>query len=109
MNKKQSLKAASKHIEELEHYNFLCKRDIKAYNKVIEILIAGGNPCPWCDVQEDCAPICQGHGCKEWVLKFDLTDEEVDGSANRSETVSAGGGESGKADEIITGTTGSLQ
>ena len=87
---KQSLRAASKRIEELEDFNRRCSRDIKAYNTVIDGLIAGNlNPCDWCDDQEDCAPSDQGKGCRNWVLKFDLPDKG-DEEKNDGESVTKG-------------------
>ena len=77
MNARQAAKAASIRIEQLEDFNRRCSRDIKAYNKIIDEAIDGTvNFCDWCDEQPDCAPIDQGHGCKNWVLKFDLPDEK---------------------------------
>ena len=102
MNARQAARAAAKHIEDLEHYNAMCKRDIVAYNRIIEGLIAGNlNPCDWCDEQPDCAPSNQGKGCKEWCLKFDLPeekkgDEEQDdgkGTGAESEGISVTGSE----------------
>ena len=76
---------AAKRIEELEDFNRRCSRDIKAYNLIIDGLIAGNlNPCLWCDDESDCPPISQGKGCKEWVLKFDL-DEKMLGDDGRND------------------------
>lgn len=92
MNARQALKAAARHIEDLEYYNSRCKADIKAYNVIIDGLIAGNlNPCDWCDEQPDCAPSNQGKGCREWVLRFDLPDgEKGDEEQHDGETVTEG-------------------
>ena len=92
MNARQAAKLAAKKIEELEHFNGMCVRDIKTYNEVVLTLIAGGDPCPWCNDQEDCPLISQGHGCKDWFLKVNLgmgDDEKNDreGTDNESESV----------------------
>lgn len=68
MNAKQSLRLAAKHIEELEDYNRRAAADIKAYNQCIDSMIAGGNPCEWCEDQEECQRECKGRGCEEWWL-----------------------------------------
>ena len=104
MNARQAAKQAAKHIEELEHYNHLCTRDIKAYNRIVLGLIAGDlNPCDWCNDQEDCAPIDQGKGCKDWFLKFDLDGklEEVKPDDDKSEAVPVTGstGRTGDPDD----------
>ena len=93
---------AARHIEELEHFNRLCSRDIKAYNIIIDGLIAGTlNVCDWCNDQEDCAPSNQGKGCKEWCLKFDLTDKEVGAVVDKSEDIPVEGstGRTGNSDD----------
>lgn len=76
MNARQAAKAASKRIEELEHFNRLCSRDIKAYNKVIDHMIAGGSPCEFCDDKGECDKPEKGKGCEEWMLEWNREGEE---------------------------------
>ena len=79
MNAKQSLKLASKRIEELEDFNRRCSADIKAYNQCIDSMIAGGSPCDWCEEQEECQLEAKGKGCNGWWLKnVTPTDEETE-------------------------------
>ena len=86
MNMRQSLRAANKRIESLEHYNRRCKLDITAYNQVIDGLIAGNlNPCEWCEELSECQSEKKGHGCENWMLK-DLTDEKGDEQSNDGRT-----------------------
>ena len=106
MNAKQAARMAAKHIEELEYYNHLCKRDIRAYNTIIEESIAGTvNYCDWCNDQEDCAPSDQGKGCKEWMLKFDLPEkgddltDDGEGSGQESESLSITGADGRTGDQ----------
>lgn len=106
MNWRQSAQMAAKKIEELEYYNSLCKRDIKAYNLIIDGMIAGTlNPCDWCNDQEDCAPSDQGKGCKEWMLKFDLPEkgddltDDGEGSGQESESLSIAGADGRTGDQ----------
>ena len=69
MNAKQSLKKASERIAVLESFNRFAAADIKAYNFVIEQLIAGNSPCPMCNELEECQrPEKDGKGCSEWWL-----------------------------------------
>ena len=113
MNAKQSLKLASKKIEELEHYNKRCVADIKAYNQVIESMIAGGSPCDWCEDRVECQLNAKGKGCDEWMLAMNLGGIEsydeskkveirssVDGAADSNRIVLTGqlvqDGESGR-------------
>ena len=87
MNARQAARAAAKVIEgqekmikDLEHYNAMCKRDVTAYNKVIEGMIAGESPCPWCEEHPDCQhEEKDGKGCSDWWLKFDVEVEDPDG------------------------------
>ena len=74
MNGRQAAKAAYEHIKDLEYYNAKCKSDITAYNLVIESLIRGESPCPWCEDVEECQLETKGNkGCAEWML----TDKPV--------------------------------
>ena len=71
MNAKQSLRKASKHIEELEDWNNKAKHDIKAYNACIDGVIAGKNSfCDWCEEKRlgDCDKPEMGTGCSGWWL-----------------------------------------
>ena len=71
MNAKQSLKAARKHIEELEDWNGKAKRDIKAYNACIDGVIAGKcSFCDWCEENRlgECDRPEKGTGCGTWWL-----------------------------------------
>ena len=78
MNQRQSLKAAAKHIEELEFSNSRYRNDVKAYNAVIDCLIAGGSACGWCEDQEECQR--EGKrtipGCDEWMLGMAFGNEQ---------------------------------
>ena len=77
MNGRQAAKLAAKKIEELEHYNGRCRKDISAYNKVILGLISGElDPCDWCEEKEECQRECKGKGCGEWWLSYKLPVEE---------------------------------
>ena len=77
MNARQAARAAAKRIEELEHFNRLCSRDIKAYNKVIDSMIAGGSPCAFCDEKNECDKEQKGNmGCEEWMLEWNREGEE---------------------------------
>ena len=69
MNAKQSLRAASRRIEELENYNQRASADIKAYNLVIDSLLAGGDPCDWCEDHGECSRD-DWHGCTDWMLAY---------------------------------------
>lgn len=77
MNAKQSLRFASKRIEELEHSIRLYVLDVRAYNKVIDCLIAGGSACGWCDDEAECDKDGKGtcRGCDEWMLRMNKGDE----------------------------------
>ena len=92
MNGRQAARAASKKIEELEHYNSKCKADITAYNKVIRGLIEGDiNPCEWCEEDADCERPIKGKGCSEWWLTYSLPDAKEE--ENDSEGVPLVGSE----------------
>lgn len=84
MNARQALKAATKHIEELEHYNARCKADITAYNRIITGMISGEiDPCDWCEEREECQLAAKNNGgCTEWWLAYNQPSvkEESDDS-----------------------------
>ena len=85
MNARQALKAATKHIEELEHYNARCKADITNYNRIITGMIAGEvNPCDWCEDKEECQRADKTRGCSEWWLAYKQPETE---SKDDSETI----------------------
>lgn len=70
MNAKQSLRLASKRIEELEHFNRSAAADIVDYNRVIEHMISGGCPCDWCEDMQECQLNAKGEtGCTDWMLR----------------------------------------
>jgi len=77
MNAKQSLKAAAKHIENMEHSIRLYVLDVKAYNRVIDCLIAGGSACRFCEDEEECSREGKGTipGCDEWILRSNLPED----------------------------------
>ena len=69
MNAKQAVKAASKHIEELEDFNRRASAEIKYLNQCIDSVIAGEKTyCDWCEDQQECQRECKGAGCSEWWL-----------------------------------------
>ena len=70
MNAKQALRAAAKHIEELEYLNMKMVQDIKDYNACILDMIAGGDPCQWCEDLNECQLEAKGKGCGEWMLRY---------------------------------------
>lgn len=82
MNARQAAKAAAKQIEELEHFNALCKADITAYNECVRGIIAGKSPCAWCEEYSECSNEAKdGKGCDEWWLKYaDVAKEDEDDS-----------------------------
>ena len=71
MNARQAARAAAKRIEELEHFVRLNTQDIKDYNKVIQDMIAGESPCPYCEDWEECNLDAKaGKGCSSWWLRY---------------------------------------
>ena len=106
MNAKQSLRAASKRIEDLEDWNNKAKHDIKGYNACIDGVIAGQcSFCDWCEENRlgECDKPEKGTGCAEWwlmdnpVVKIPEEGDEADGGTeNIGKTVlsaSPAGGE----------------
>ena len=72
MNAKQALKAASKHIADLEDFNKRAVSEIKYLNKVIDSVIAGEKTyCDWCQEQDECERE-KSDGCDNWWLKMNL-------------------------------------
>ena len=85
MNAKQALRAASKHIEELEDWNLRASADIKGYNQCIDGVIAGQcSFCDWCEENAECQRECKGQGCEEWWLK-DIDPYATEGKDNDSQ------------------------
>ena len=92
MNAKQSLRAARKHIEELEDYNNRARAEIKALNQCIDSVIAGEkNYCDWCESREECQLESKGKGCSEWWLMFDPPIREEGSDADDSKGIYAAG------------------
>ena len=107
MNAKQSLKLAAAKIEEQEDYIRRCVADIRAYNQVIGSLIAGGDPCEWCEDREECQLQAKGKGCEDWMLAMNLKGvesydetEEVTVRPADATGVDGSGSESGRGDDM---------
>lgn len=83
MNAKQSLKAASKRIEELEWFNKSAGATIRSLYIALDVIFSGGNVCELCEDWEECQLECkkQGKGCPEWSHKTpnqsDVAKEEI--------------------------------
>ncbi len=115
MNKKQALKAATERIDwledengNLEYFNKRAAGDIKAYNKVIDGMIAGESPCPWCEdfATGECKnPEKGGKGCKDWMLMWEHGEEgEYNGKKNGDgKGILEAGTASGEGPENIAG------
>jgi hypothetical protein len=71
MNAKQALKAASKRIEELEHFNRMSRATVVSLYKALDAVFSGGNLCELCEDYEECQLEAkkQGKGCPEWSHK----------------------------------------
>ena len=79
MNAKQSLRAASARIIELEDYNKRAAADIARYNEVIIRLIMGDcNPCDYCEDQNECQLQAKHDrkGCGDWWLRYEVPPEQ---------------------------------
>ena len=89
MNAKQALKAASKHIEELEDWNLRASAEIKHLNQCIDSVIAGEKTyCDWCEDQQECQSQGKIIGCAEWWLTMNLPDQpEEEGDTDDSKRV----------------------
>ena len=108
MNCKQSLKACRKYIDELEEkiqnmsYQIMRNAaDIKAYNEVIDGMIAGKSPCDWCEDLNECQRAVKGQGCAEWWLRYKEGENESEGILPERM-------ESGTADQAPTGSDPAL-
>ena len=113
MNAKQALKAASKHIEELENFNARATADIKAYNKCIDGMIAGKSPCDWCEdhATGECdKPEHGGKGCDEWMLMWEHGEkgDEGNNAGTDGEGIPEASDGSGEGLKNIEGATGTL-
>lgn len=77
MNAKQALKAASKRIEELEHFNRMSRATVVSLYKALDAVFSGGNVCELCEDYEECQLEVkgQGKGCPEWSHKTPNTSE----------------------------------
>jgi hypothetical protein len=88
MNEKQSLKAASKLIEEHEaliaeqaRLLNLYKADVKNFYACIEGTVDGKSICDWCESYEECQLQDKGgKGCKEWEHILQQQEEGKDES-----------------------------
>ena len=71
MNAKQALKAASKRIEELEHFNRMSRATVISLYKALDAIFSGGNVCELCEDYEECQLEAkeQGKGCPDWSPK----------------------------------------
>ena len=88
MNAKQALRAASKHIEDLEDFNRRSVSEVKYLNKVIDSVIAKEKTyCDWCEEENECQRECKGTGCSEWWLKMNLPVLPEEGEANDSKGI----------------------
>ena len=79
MNGRQAAKKANERIQELEHYNALCKRDITAYNVIIMNAVEKGigSICEWCEDRLECQLEAKGvKACNQWWLMGDPQVEE---------------------------------
>ena len=86
MNAKQALRAASKHIEDLEDYNRRASLDIKNLYFIIGKVIGDGEGyfCDWCEDAEECKnkpqwPDDSKLGCKDFWMKLNLPDQQDEG------------------------------
>ena len=97
MNAKQALRAASKHIEELEDFNRRSSAEIKALNACIDSVIAGTKTyCDWCEEQNECQRQCKGQGCAEWWMMMEPVLPEEGEKADESAGILSAGPDCGK-------------
>ena len=111
MNARQAARAAANHIEELENFNRRSAADNKAYNKVIDDLIAGKSACPWCEDFDSCEKAEKNTaGCDEWMLTWKVQEGVNADAENRTDTeaVPDGGCEGGEGTPNIEGAVGTL-
>jgi len=81
MNAKQSLRAAAKHITQLEYANGRYKADVVGYNNCILHMIRHGSPCDFCKDLAECREEGKDTsiGCDDWLLMDILPAEHIDG------------------------------
>lgn len=81
MNAKQALRAASRHITELEYANSRYKADVIGYNNCILHMIRHGSPCDYCQDLAECKEAGKdvSIGCDDWLLMDILPTEHIDG------------------------------
>ena len=105
----QIIDAQEKQIADLLDYNARNALDIKAYNEVIDGMIAGNSPCPMCEEYDSCEKAEKGKGCGEWMLTWKVQEnvgKEISG--DDGEAVSATGDNSGTGTENTESTAGTL-
>lgn len=106
MNAKQSLKAASARILELEDFNRRASFEIKALNACIDSVIAGEKTyCEWCEEQNECQRECKGTGCAEWWMMLHPPVEQGEQISSVSMT-GEGSDDAGESKGILQASTG---
>ena len=73
--------------EIMDARNWLARRDYEnqLMQVVIDAMIKGGSPCPWCEEYKDCKKKQKDNrGCHGWWLRF-LTEEEEKACRDRAE------------------------
>ena len=104
MNSRKALKAAAKHIENMEYSIARYVIDVKAYNECILAMIKGESPCPYCEDHEECQLAAKdGKGCENWYLK-DIPPVAEEGSED--DAGEGDKGSSGSEGILFEGATG---
>lgn len=70
MNIKQTINILCHRMNQLEEMIPAMSKDIKDYNSCIDDMIAGGDPCKWCEDYPDCTSEKKGRGCPDWMLRW---------------------------------------